>query len=207
MQKKLTNKQKTVLDYLRNFIDEKGYPPTIREIASGIGAKSPSTVQMYLETLIEKGYIERDPTKPRTISIVDSECNNMKSDDNWFIDVPVLGSISDEESFFTSENIADYFSVPAEAARDKDCFMLIVKGDGMVKASIYNNDRVIVSRQSTAEDGDIVVALVENNAIIMRFYKEDNIYRLQPENDSMEPIILNKVTILGKVTSIIRDMR
>ncbi len=207
MQKKLTNKQKAVLDYLRNYISGKGYPPTIREIASEIGAKSPSTAQMYLETLIEKGYIERDPTKPRAITIVDAEHNSMASNDNWFIDIPVLGSISDEKSFFSQENIKDYFSAPTEAVRDKDCFMLIAKGSSMEKAAIYDGDRVIASRQSNAEDGDIVIALIGDMATVKRFYKEDNGYRLQPENDSMEPIILNKATILGRVVGVVRDMR
>lgn len=200
---KITAKQQEILEYIKETILKKGYPPAVREICEAVHLKSTSSVHSHLETLEENGYIRRDPTKPRTIEILD-DCFNLTRRE--VVNVPLIGSIAAGQPLLAQENIENYFPIPAEVLPNADTFMLKVKGESMVNAGIFDGDQIIVSSQSCAENGDIVVALLEDSATVKRFYKEDGHYRLQPENDFMEPIICDNVQILGKVIGLLRIM-
>ncbi len=200
---KITAKQQEILEYIKETILKKGYPPAVREICEAVHLKSTSSVHSHLETLEENGYIRRDPTKPRTIEILD-DCFNLTRRE--VVNVPLIGSIAAGQPLLAQENIENYFPIPAEVLPNTDTFMLKVKGESMVNAGIFDGDQIIVSSQSCAENGDIVVALLEDSATVKRFYKEDGHYRLQPENDFMEPIICDNVQILGKVIGLLRIM-
>ncbi len=204
MYEDLNQKQLDILNYIKMEVNRKGYPPSIREICEAVGFKSTSTVHGYLSKLEEKGYIRRDATKPRTIEILNSDSIGDLSYNKETTNVPVVGRITAGEPILAVENIEDMFPLPTDFTYDSDTFMLVVKGESMIEAGILNNDYVIVNQQSIAANGDIVVALIEDEATIKRFYKETDHIRLQPENSLMEPILLKDVVILGKVIGVFR---
>ena len=200
---KITAKQQEILEYIKETILKKGYPPAVREICEAVHLKSTSSVHSHLETLEQNGYIRRDPTKPRAIEILD-DCFNLTRRE--VVNVPILGSIAAGQPLLAQENIENYFPIPVDVLPNAEIFMLKVKGESMINAGIYNGDHILVAQQSHADNGEIVVALLEDSATVKRFYKEDNHYRLQPENDFMELIICNEVQILGKVVGLMRIM-
>lgn len=201
---KITDKQKEILEYIKDTILAKGYPPAVREICEAVHLKSTSSVHSHLETLEKNGYIRRDPTKPRTIEILDDDFALTRRE---MVNVPVIGTVAAGMPILAEENIEDYMPIPVEMLPNKEVFMLKVKGESMIEAGIYNNDRVIVARQPDANNGDMVVALVDDSATVKTFYKENGHFRLQPENSSMDPIIVDDVQILGKVIGLFRMMR
>lgn len=198
---RITHKQEEILNYIKNEILEHGFPPTVREICQTVGLKSTSSVHSHLESLEKNGYIRRDPTKPRAIEILDDSFNMLRRE---MVNVPVVGTVAAGLPILAEQNIDSYFPIPAEYMPNDQSFILRVKGESMINAGILDGDRVIVRQQSTAHDGDIVVALVDDSATVKTFYKEDGHYRLQPENDSMEPIIADDLQILGKVFGVFR---
>ena len=200
-QEKITPKQQEILEYIKETILKKGYPPAVREICEAVNLKSTSSVHSHLETLERNGYIRRDPTKPRTIEIID-DCFNLARRE--VVNVPLLGTVAAGMPLLAQENIENYFPIPTEMLPDKEVFMLRVKGDSMIEAGIFNGDLIFVEKTVTAENGEIVVALLDDSATVKRFYKENGHYRLQPENDAMEPIIVDEVQILGKVFGLFR---
>ena len=202
-QGKITAKQQEILEYIKETILKKGYPPAVREICEAVHLKSTSSVHSHLESLERNGYIRRDPTKPRAIEILDDMFGLTRRE---LVQVPLVGTVAAGQPILAEENIEDYFPIPADMLPNADTFMLRVKGDSMINAGIFNGDQVIVERTPTARDGEIVVALVEDSATVKRFYKEDGYYRLQPENDSMDPIIVSEAEILGKVIGLFRLM-
>ena len=199
----LTDKQKEIFNVIKDSILNKGYPPSVREIGELVGLKSTSSVHAHLNSLEKKGYIRKDPTKPRTIEITDDSFNLTRRE---VVNVPMVGTVAAGMPILASENITDYFPIPSELLPNTDIFMLKVKGDSMINVGIHDGDQIIVSKQNTAKNGDIIVALVEDSATVKTFYKEKNFYRLQPENDFMEPILVKEVTILGKVIGLFRFM-
>lgn len=203
MAQALSEKQKKILGFLKQEILTKGYPPSVREICDAVGLKSTSTVHGYLERLEKKGLIRRDPTKPRAIEILDDTTYVFKKE---LINVPIVGRVTAGQPILAVENIEDTFPIPAQYLHNKnnDVFMLTVEGDSMVEAGILDGDMVLVEKKPTAQNGDIVVALIEDEATVKKFYKEKEYIRLQPENSAMEPIIVKDVTILGKVIGVIR---
>lgn len=202
-QGKISDKQKEILEYIKETILKKGYPPAVREICEAVHLKSTSSVHSHLETLEENGYIRRDPTKPRTIEILD-DCFNLTRRE--MVNVPLIGCVAAGQPILAQENIENYFPIPADTLPNQETFMLRVKGESMIKAGIYEGDQILVAQQETADNGDIVVALLEDSATVKRFYKEDGYIRLQPENDAMDPIIAEDVQILGKVIGLLRFM-
>ncbi len=198
---KITAKQEEILEYIKEQILKKGYPPAVREICEAVHLKSTSSVHSHLETLEKNGYIRRDPTKPRAIEILDDTFNLTRRE---VINVPIVGSVAAGMPLLATENIENYFPIPSEFMPNQDVFILHVKGDSMINAGIFDGDNILVRQQSTASDGDMVVALVEDSATVKTFYKEDGYYRLQPENDSMDPILVNEVSILGIVFGVFR---
>ena len=201
---KISAKQQEILEYIKDEILHKGYPPAVREICQAVNLKSTSSVHSHLETLEKNGYIRRDPTKPRAIEIMDDTFNLNRRE---MVNVPILGNVAAGEPLFAEENIEDYFPVPAEMVPNSEVFMLHVRGESMINVGILDGDNVLVQQQSTAKDGEMVVALVEDSATVKTFYKEDGYIRLQPENDTMEPIIVPDCQILGKVFGIFRFLR
>lgn len=201
---KITDKQREILEYIRDTILAKGYPPAVREICEAVHLKSTSSVHSHLETLEKNGYIRRDPTKPRTIEILDDDFALTRRE---MVNVPVIGTVAAGMPILAEENIEDYMPIPVEMLPNKEVFMLNVKGESMIDAGIFNNDKVIVAKQDTAKNGEMVVALVDDSATVKTFYKENGHIRLQPENASMEPIIVDDVQILGKVIGLFRMMR
>ena len=198
---KITDKQREILEYIRDTILAKGYPPAVREICEAVHLKSTSSVHSHLETLEKNGYIRRDPTKPRTIEILDDDFALTRRE---MVNVPVVGTVAAGQPILAEENIEDYMPIPVEMLPNKEVFMLKVKGESMIEAGIFNNDKVIVAKQDTAKNGEMVVALVEDSATVKTFYKENGHIRLQPENSSMDPIIVDDVQILGKVIGVFR---
>ena len=198
---KLSAKQTEILEYLKSEILAKGYPPSVREICEAVHLKSTSSVHAHLNRLEEAGYIRRDPTKPRAIEILDDDFALSRRE---LVQIPVVGRVAAGEPILATQNITDYFPLPAEYAPNADCFMLQVKGESMINAGIFEGDLVFVKRQETASNGDMVVALIDDGATVKTFYKEDGSIRLQPENDAMDPIIVRDVSILGKVFGVIR---
>lgn len=201
---KISAKQQEILEYIKDEILHKGYPPAVREICQAVNLKSTSSVHSHLETLEKNGYIRRDPTKPRAIEIMDDTFNLKRRE---MVNVPILGNVAAGEPLFAEENIEDYFPIPAEMVPNSEVFMLHVRGESMINVGILDGDNVLVQQQSTAKDGEMVVALVEDSATVKTFYKEDGYIRLQPENDTMEPIIVPDCQILGKVFGIFRFLR
>ena len=202
-QGKITAKQQEILEYIKSCILKKGYPPAVREICEAVHLKSTSSVHSHLERLEESGYIRRDPTKPRAIEILDDEFGLTRRE---MVQVPVVGTVAAGQPILAQENIEDYFPIPADLLPNAQTFMLRVKGESMINIGIFDGDQVIVEKTSTARNGEIVVALVEDSATVKRFFKENGHYRLQPENDSMDPIIVPEVQILGKVVGLFRRM-
>lgn len=198
---KISPKQKEILDYLKSQIINRGYPPAVREICEAVQLKSTSSVHSHLETLEKNGYIRRDPSKPRAIEIIDDEFNLTRRE---LVNVPIVGTITAGKPILAVESIESYFPIPAEYMPNEETFMLKVKGDSMINVGIYNGDKILVQKQNTAINGEIVVALIEDSVTVKTFYKEKGFYRLQPENDAMEPIIVSELNILGKVIGLFR---
>ncbi len=199
---KITKKQSEILEFIKNEILNKGFPPAVREICEAVHLKSTSSVHSHLETLEKNGYIRRDPTKPRAIEIIDDNFNLVRRE---VVNVPIVGHVAAGEPILAVENIENYFPIPAEFMPNVQTFMLTVKGESMINAGIFDGDQILVQQQSTAKNGDMVVALVDDSATVKTFYKEKGHYRLQPENDSMEPIIVEgELKILGKVIGVFR---
>jgi repressor LexA len=198
---KISNKQKEILEYLKSQIINKGYPPAVREICEAVKLKSTSSVHSHLETLEKNGYIRRDPSKPRAIEIIDDEFNLTRRE---LVNVPIVGSIAAGQPILAVENIESYFPIPSEYMPNEETFMLKVKGDSMINAGIHNGDFILVQKQSHAKNGDYVVALLGEEVTVKTFYKENGYYRLQPENDLLEPIIVSELNILGKVIGLFR---
>ena len=202
--KKRLIKQSEILEYIKSEILKRGYPPAVREICEAVNLKSTSSVHSHLETLEKNGYIRRDSTKPRAIEIIDDMFNLTRRD---LVQVPMIGRVAAGEPLLAQENIEDYFPIPAELMPNNQVYMLQVQGESMINAGILDGDYVLVEQCNTASNGQMVVALVEDGATVKTFYKEEGIYRLQPENDTMSPIIVQEVTILGKVIGVFRMMK
>ena len=198
---RISPKQQEILEYIKETVLKKGYPPAVREICEAVHLKSTSSVHSHLETLGKYGYIRRDPTKPRTIEIIDDEFNLARRE---LVSVPIVGTVAAGQPILAAENIEDYFPIPASMLPNAEVFMLRVKGDSMVNAGIFNGDCVIVRSQNTADNGDMVVALLDDSSTVKTYYREDGHYRLQPENDTMDPIIVDQVQVLGKVIGVFR---
>lgn len=198
---KITVKQKEILEFIKAEILRKGYPPSVREICEAVNLKSTSSVHSHLETLEKNGYIRRDPTKPRAIEIMDDSFQMVRHE---MTSVPIVGTVAAGLPILAEQNIEGYFPIPAEMVPAGESFVLKVKGDSMINAGIFNGDQIFIHACNTAENGDTVVALVDDSATVKTYYKEDGHYRLQPENDTMEPIILDDVEILGKVYGVFR---
>ena len=198
---KITEKQSQILEYIKSEILNKGYPPSVRDICQAVNLKSTSSVHSHLETLEKNGYIRRDPTKPRTIEIIDDNFNLVRRE---VVNVPMVGTVAAGQPILAIENIDNYFPIPSEYMPNEETFMLKVKGESMINAGILDGDNILVKRQNTAKNGDMVVALVEDSATVKTFYKENGHIRLQPENDYMDPIILSDVEIIGKVFGVFR---
>lgn len=198
---KISEKQREILEYIKQEILQRGYPPAVREICEAVNLKSTSSVHSHLETLEKNGYIRRDPTKPRAIEILDDDFNLTRRE---VVNVPVVGQVAAGEPILAEQNIQDYFPIPVEYMPNAETFMLKVKGESMINAGIFSGDTVLVQRQSDARNGDMVVALVDDSATVKTFYKENGHYRLQPENDTMDPIIVDHCEVLGKVFGVFR---
>lgn len=201
---KISDKQREILEYIKEEILSKGYPPAVREICEAVHLKSTSSVHSHLETLEKNGYIRRDPTKPRAIEILDDDFNLTRRE---VVNVPMIGHVAAGEPILATEHIENYFPIPAEYIPNKETFMLKVKGESMINAGILDGDSILVKQQPDAENGDIVVALVGDSATVKTFYKEDGHFRLQPENDMMDPIIVDECSIIGKVFGVFRIFR
>ena len=198
---KISEKQREILEYIKQEILQRGYPPAVREICEAVNLKSTSSVHSHLESLEKNGFIRRDPTKPRAIEILDDDFNLTRRE---VVNVPVIGQVAAGEPILAEQNIQDYFPIPVEYMPNAETFMLKVKGESMINAGIFSGDTVLVQRQSDARNGDMVVALVDDSATVKTFYKEDGYYRLQPENDTMDPIIVDHCEVLGKVFGVFR---
>ncbi len=198
---KITAKQKEILEFIKAEILKKGYPPAVREICEAVNLKSTSSVHSHLETLEKNGYIRRDPTKPRAIEIMDDSFQMVRHE---MTSLPIIGTVAAGLPILAEQNIEGYFPIPTDMVPKGESFVLHVKGDSMINAGIFNGDSIFVTACNTASNGDTVVALVDDSATVKTYYKEDGHYRLQPENDNMEPIILDSVEILGKVYGVFR---
>jgi len=203
-QGKITNKQREILEFIKERILAKGYPPSVREICQAVDLKSTSSVHSHLETLEKNGYIRRDPTKPRAIEICDDSFQMVRTE---MVSIPVIGQVAAGLPILAEENIDSYFPVPAEVVPHGESFALVVKGDSMINAGIFNGDRIFVQSCNEARNGDTVVALIEDSATVKTFYRENGHIRLQPENDTMDPIIVDDCQILGKVYGVFRLYR
>lgn len=204
MPESLTERQRQILQFIKDEIRTKGYPPSVREIGEAIGLSSSSTVHGHMTRLEEKGYIRRDPTKPRAIEVLDGSSTQLQRT----IAVPVVGRVTAGQPILAQESIEDHFPLPADFVRadEADLFFLSIQGDSMVEAGILDGDLVLVQRQQHANNGDIVVALIEDEATVKRFFKEQDHIRLQPENRFMDPIIVPDCQVLGKVVGLVRRM-
>lgn len=200
----ITEKQSEILEYIKAQILERGFPPAVREICEAVHLKSTSSVHSHLETLEKNGYIRRDPTKPRAIEILDDAFNLTRRE---MAQVPIVGRVAAGEPLLAEQNIEDYFPIPVERLPNNQTFLLQVKGESMINAGILNGDYILVEQTPSASNGEVVVALVEDGATVKRFFKENGHYRLQPENDTMDPIIVDEITIVGKMIGLLRFMR
>ena len=200
-QGKISAKQLEILEYIKSQILERGFPPAVRDICEAVNLKSTSSVHSHLETLEKNGYIKRDPTKPRAIEVLDDSFHMIRRE---MVNVPIIGRVAAGEPILAEQNIENYFPIPMEFMPNKQTFMLKVRGESMINAGIFDGDYVLVGEQETADNGEMVVALIEDGATVKTFYKEEGIIRLQPENDNMEPIIVEDCTILGKVFGVFR---
>lgn len=215
MAESLTKKQQVVLEFIENFIDQKGYGPTVREICQGVGLSSPSTVQVHLNALERKGMINRDSQKSRSITL--SEAAQMAEPESApnvissgisgkTISLPLVGNVAAGQPILAEENVEDTLSLPVDIVGDSASFMLTVHGQSMIEAGINDGDTIVVREQSYASNGAIVVALIDDGATVKRFFREGDHIRLQPENSSMDPIIVDDCTIVGKVVALFRKM-
>lgn len=198
---KISSKQQEILDYIKDEILKRGYPPAVREICEAVHLKSTSSVHAHLETLEKNGYIRRDPTKPRAIEICDDNFQMVRTE---MVRIPVVGRVAAGAPILAEENIESYFPIPADMVPRGESFMLKVKGDSMINAGIFSGDQIFVNACNTASNGDMVVALIDDSATVKTFYKEEGHIRLQPENDEMDPIIVEDCQILGKVYGVLR---
>lgn len=199
---KITAKQQEILEYIKEEILKRGYPPAVREICEAVNLKSTSSVHSHLETLEKNGYIRRDPTKPRAIEICDDSFQMVRTE---MVSLPVVGQVAAGTPILAEQNIEQYFPVPAEMVpTGEPSFVLKVKGDSMINAGIFGGDQIFVQSCNTAKNGDTVVALIDDSATVKTFYKENGHIRLQPENDTMDPIIVDDCQILGKVFGVFR---
>lgn len=204
---KLSRRQIDILDFIKEEVNAKGYPPSVREIGEAVGLASSSTVHGHLSRLEKKGLIRRDPTKPRAIEVLGLDSDQIITKTRS-VNVPIIGKVTAGSPITAIENVDDYFSLPDHVVGDDNVFMLTVEGDSMIEAGIYNRDLVVVKQQPTAENGDIIVAMTEENeATVKRFFKEKDHIRLQPENAALSPILLQNVTILGKVIGVYRTLQ
>lgn len=201
--RKISAKQQEILDFMKLQILKKGYPPTVREICIAVNLRSTSSVFSHLNKLEKEGYIRRDPAKPRAIEIVDEAFNKERKDMN-IVNIPIVGQVAAGKPILATQNIESYFPMPSEYVPLNPCFMLKIKGESMKNAGIFDGDTIMVEEQNTANDGDIVVALIDDSATVKTFYKESEFIRLQPENDSMSPIYVKECRILGKVFGVMR---
>ena len=201
---KISAKQQEILDYIKVEILKRGYPPAVREICEAVNLRSTSSVHSHLETLENNGYIRRDPTKPRAIEICDDNFQMVRTE---MVSLPVVGQVAAGTPILAEENIDSYFPVPAELVPQGESFVLKVKGDSMINVGIFSGDQIFVNACNTAHNGDTVVALIDDSATVKTFYKEDGHIRLQPENDTMDPIIVDDCQILGKVFGVFRVMK
>ncbi len=201
---KRVNREQEILEFINEQVRQKGYPPSIREICAAVGLNSPSTVHTYLKKLEEKGLLVKDGSKTRAIRLTETEAERMAEPISEYLSVPVVGSVAAGTPILAEENVTDTFPLPMIFAKNKNVFMLKVKGDSMINAGIFHGDYVIVTQQETARDGDIVVALLDDSATVKTFYKEKDYIRLQPENDALSPILVRDVRILGKVSGVFR---
>lgn len=200
-QGKISQKQLEILEYIKAEILRVGYPPAVREICEAVHLKSTSSVHSHLETLEKNGYIRRDPTKPRAIEIIDEFFNPTRRE---MVQVPMIGDVAAGEPLLAEQNIMDYFPIPMDYMPNGETFLLKVRGESMINVGIFDGDFVLVQKKPTASNGEIIVALVEDSATVKTFYKEDGYYRLQPENDALDPIIVTQCEILGKVIGVFR---
>ena len=203
-EKKLSAKQQQILNYIKDETLKKGYPPTVRDICEAVDLKSTSSVHAHLSTLEKNGYIRRDPTKPRAIEIMDDGFQMVRQE---MTSIPIVGQVAAGQPILAEENINGYFPLPVEFVPNAETFVLKVKGDSMINAGIHSGDSIFVQSCNTAQNGDMVVALIDDSATVKTFYKEKGHIRLQPENDTMEPIIVDECTILGKVFGVFRLYR
>ena len=206
-QGKITAKQEEILEYIKSQILERGFPPSVRDICEAVHLKSTSSVHSHLETLEKNGYIRRDPTKPRAIEIIDDSFNLTRRE---VVNVPMVGSVAAGQPILAVENITSYFPIPAEFMPNAESFMLRVKGESMINAGIFDEDFILVEETPTASDNDIIVALLDDSVTVKRFFKEEDHIRLQPENDTMEPIIVPQdapFSIVGKVIGLYRAFK
>ena len=201
---KISAKQQEILDYIKEEILKRGYPPAVREICEAVNLRSTSSVHSHLETLEKNGYIRRDPTKPRAIEICDDNFQMVRTE---MVSLPVVGQVAAGTPILAEENIDSYFPVPAELVPQGESFVLKVKGDSMINVGIFSGDQIFVNACNTAHNGDTVVALIDDSATVKTFYKEKGHIRLQPENDTMDPIIVDDCQILGKVFGVFRVMK
>lgn len=206
MKNKLTPRRRDVYNFIRSEIRAKGYPPSVREICEAVNLKSPSTVHGYLGDLEKMGLIKRDPTKPRAITIVEDHTDQAFDLQRHTSFVPVVGQVTAGKPILAVENIEDRFPIPSSFLSEGDYFMLQIQGESMIEAGIFDRDYVLVRQQQDASNGTIVVALIEDSATVKTFYKEKKHYRLQPENATMDPIIVDDVSILGVVKGVFRKM-
>ncbi len=200
-QGKISAKQQEILDYIKSQILERGFPPAVRDICEAVHLKSTSSVHSHLETLEKNGYIRRDPTKPRAIEILDDSFQMLRRET---ANVPIVGRVAAGEPLLAEQNIEDYFPIPTEFLPNNQTFLLKVRGESMINAGILDGDYVLVEQRQAASNGEMVVALIEDGATVKTFYKEEGVIRLQPENDTMDPIIVRDVMILGKVIGVFR---
>ena len=201
---KISAKQQEILDYIKEEILKRGYPPAVREICEAVNLRSTSSVHSHLETLEKNGYIRRDPTKPRAIEICDDNFQMVRTE---MVSLPVVGQVAAGTPILAEENIDSYFPIPAELVPQGESCVLKVKGDSMINVGIFSGDQIFVNACNTAHNGDTVVALIDDSATVKTFYKEDGHIRLQPENDTMDPIIVDDCQILGKVFGVFRVMK
>lgn len=201
---KISKKQEEILEFMKDCILKKGYPPTVRDICEAVGLKSTSSVHAHLETLELNGYIRRDPTKPRAIEIIDDSFQMVR---NEMTSIPIVGTVAAGQPILASQNIDGYFPLPVEYVPNNETFVLKVKGDSMINIGIFNGDSIFVECCNTARNGDVVVALIDDSATVKTYYKENGHIRLQPENDQMDPIIVDDCQILGKVFGVFRLCR
>lgn len=212
MTRKITKRQQQIYDFIRSYQNEKGYPPSVREMAAAVGLSSPSTVHAHLSALEELGLIKRDATKPRALEVFNSDGSSVKTADSsnsstrGTVSLPLVGRVAAGMPILAEQNIEDTYTLPTEIATDASSFILEVHGDSMINVGIYNGDYIVVREQKSAMNGEIVVAMIDGEATVKTFYKERGRVRLQPENDAMEPIYAESPTILGKVVALMRRL-